>query len=365
MKKVLSMALLASLAFTFPQKDTLLFYVGAQGPNAAITLCELNLATGAITTKSTFSELKGPGYLSLAPDQKTLYAVTQDDKINALAVGPNGELKYLNSQSSEGRNPCHVSVHPTGKMAFLANYTGGSMAAYPVQKDGTLAPASATNQFSGKGPNPQRQEGPHAHCALSTPNGKYLYVSDLGTDRLMNYVVDAGKAQLSANPAQGYFSVKAGAGPRHMVLHGSGKYLFLLNELDATLVSCRISDQGVLSEIQTVNTLPADFKGANKSAAIRLHPNGKYVYASNRGYNGITAYRIGTDGRLEQVDTQTQGIDTPRDFNVDPTGKYLLVANQETNDLVVYDIDAQTGTLRFRQKGPTVAGPTCIVFKDK
>jgi 6-phosphogluconolactonase len=366
MKKLLALTLISCclLAFMPMKNDSVRFYIGSlvKEGESPITLCELDLTTGKITQKSTFSELKGPGYICLSPDQKTLFAVTQDHKINALSVGPEGQLKLLSSQPSEGLNPAHVSVHPSGRMAFLANYTGGSMAAYAVGQEGTLQPAAYTEQYSGSGPDKSRQEKPHAHSALPTPNSKYLYVADLGTDRIMNYVVDAAKATLTPNPAQPYFASKPGAGPRHMEVHPSGKYLFVLHEMEALVTSFSIDDKGVLREIQTVNSLPADFQGSNKGAAIRLHPNGRFLYVSNRGYNGITGYRIADNGRLEQVGHATESIDTPRDFNLDPTGKFLLVANMETNNLAVYRVDAKTGRLSFQEVTLSVKTPTCIAF---
>ncbi len=366
MKKLLALTLVlfSSLAFRSMKNDTVLFYIGslAKEGDSPITLCELDLKTGKITPKSTFTELKGPGYISLSPDQKTLFAVTQENKIVSLSVGTDGQLKLINSQSSEGQNPAHVSVHPSGKMAFLANYTGGSIAAYPVRKDGTLEPASATDQYTGSGPDKSRQEKPHAHSAIPTPNGKYLYVADLGTDRVMNYVVDANSGKLTPNPAQKYFESKPGAGPRHIVAHPSGKYLIVLHEMEPIVTSFSIDDKGVLKPIQTVNSLPADFKESNKGAAIRLHPNGNFVYVSNRGYNGITGYRITDKGGLEEVGKVTQSIDTPRDFNIDPSGKYMLVANMNTNDLAVYSLDEKTGKMTFRDKALSVNTPTCIEF---
>lgn len=366
MKKLLMLAvvLFSSLAFKPMKNDTALFYIGTmvKDGQSPIMLCELDLKTGKITTRSTFTELKGPGYIKLSPDQKTLFAVTQDNRINALSVGADGQLKVLNSQSSEGQNPCHVSVLPSGQMAFLANYTGGSMAAYPVKKDGTLAPASYTEQYTGSGPDKSRQEKPHAHCAIPSPNGKYLYVADLGTDRIMNYMVDGASGKLTPNPAQKYFESKPGAGPRHIVAHPSGKYLIVLHEMEPIVTSFAIDDKGALKPIQTVNSLPADFKEANKAAAIRMHPNGRFVYVSNRGYNGITGYRITDNGGLEEVGKVTQSIDTPRDFNIDPSGKYMLVANMNTNDLAVYSLDDKTGKMTFREKTLSVNTPTCIEF---
>jgi 6-phosphogluconolactonase len=366
MRTLLAFALLLStcLALRPMKNDTARFYVGTgtKGPESAITLCELNLKDGTVTIVNTFGNVTGPGYVSLSPDQKYLYSVNQDHTIAAFAVGKEGTLSLINKQPAEGMNPCHVSVHPSGKMAFLANYTSGDWAAYPINTDGAVGAATATFQFSGSGPDKSRQEKPHAHCAIPSPNGKYVYVSDLGTDRLMNYTVDAATGKVAPNPAQAYFSTQPGAGPRHLAIHASGKYLYLLNEMKATLTACSVDANGVVKEIETVNTVPADFSGKNTSAAVRIHPNGKFVYASNRGYNAIHAYEIQKDGSLKSVGEAREGIDIPRDFNFDPSGKFMVVGNQKTNDLVVYRVDPKTGSMTFLSKSIALKDPICFAF---
>lgn len=201
MKNILAIALLLCTCIAFqPRKnDTARFYVGTgnKGPGSAVTLCELNLKDGTVTVVDTFGKVSGPGYVSLSPDQKYLYTVNQDHTIAAFAVGKAGALTYLNKQPAQGMNPCHVSVHPNGKMAFLANYTSGDWAAYPINASGAVGAVTATYQFSGSGPDKSRQEKPHAHCVIPSPNGKYVYISDLGTDRLMNYTVDAATGKVA------------------------------------------------------------------------------------------------------------------------------------------------------------------------
>lgn len=346
------------------QKNSVRFFVGtsAKDNESSITLCELDLKNGTITKIDTFNACVGPGYIRLSPDQKFLYAVNQDNTIAAFGVGKGGTLTYLNRQNAEGINPCHVSVHPTGKMAFLANYTSGGWAAYPIGAAGKIKVPTAKYQFAGSGPNKGRQEKPHAHCVVSTPNGKFVYVTDLGTDRLMNYTVDATKGTVSPNPVQAYFSTEPGAGPRHFTIHPSGKFLYLLNELQATVVACTIDEQGVVNEIETVETLPADFKGTNTSAAIRMHPNGRFVYVSNRGYNAIHAYEIQKNGSLKKVDEIRQGISTPRDFNIDPTGQFMIIGNQDTDNLLIYAVNPTSGKLSFKAESVSIKKPICVEF---
>ena len=364
MKKILPLLLACGIAFTALGQQSLRFYIGSltPGPTSLITLCALDSKTGTIARLDTFNHCKGPGYLAISANKRYLYAATQSNEIKSFSIDRQGKLTYLNSQSSEGLNPCYVSVHPTGKLAFLANYTGGSVTALPIGADGQVKPASSTDQYMGSGPNKPRQDKAHAHCALASANGKYLYVTDLGTDRIVNYRVDVQTGKLAPNPAQAFFSSRPGVGPRHMVVHPSGNRLFVVNELTATLTALAIDKNGVLSEIQTVATLPTTFSKPNTAAAIRLHPNGKFLYVSNRGYNGITAFQINADGTLQQVDTETQAISTPRDFNIDPTGNYLIVANMDTDNLTVYRLNPSTGQLTFQAESLQVSKPTCIVF---
>jgi 6-phosphogluconolactonase len=356
--------LLAGLmSFSFQDK-TISFYIGTQdkGANSSVSLCELNLSTGQVTLVDTFNNCVGPGYVAISPNKKNLYAVG-GDKIVSFAIGADKKLTYLNSESSVGAGPCHVSVHPSGKMAYVANYGGGSFSTYHVQPDGKVTPASYTEQYSGTGPNAKRQEKAHAHFATATPDGKYVYVTDLGSDKIINYAVDTKNGKLTPNPSQPFFSGKPGAGPRHLIIHPSGKSLFLLNELEATLTSCSIDKNGVITAIKTYPTIPADYSGpSNTSSAIHLHPNGKFVYVSNRGHNSISAFKINANGELEMVDQQTKSIATPRDFNIDPSGKFMIVANQSTDNLVIYDVDAATGKFTFKHESIAVKTPICIAF---
>jgi len=365
MKKLsFAIVILACFSIFSFQKKTVPFYIGTgdKGENSSISLCELDLSTGKITLVDTFNNCKGPGYVSVSPNKKNLYAASGDNRISAFSIGSDNKLTYLNSQPSEGLNPCHVSVHPSGKMAFLANYTGGSFSAYTLKVNGEVNPATYTEQYSGTGPNTKRQEKAHAHFSTASPAGKHVYTVDLGSDRVMNYIVDTKSGKLTPNPAQPFYTAKAGSGPRHLVIHSSGKNLFLLNELESTLTACSIGKKGVITTIATYPTLPADFTGNNTSAAIRLHPNGKFVYVSNRGHNSVSAFKINADGTLLKVDEITKSIVVPRDFNIDPTGKYMIIANQDANNLVVYTVDPQTGKLTFKHESISIKAPICVTF---
>lgn len=366
MKHILILLLLSIITFTrVSSQNNVSFYVGStdKSPDAKLLYCELNLDNGTITEKLALSVGPGPGYLAISPDKNRLYIASQDNKIRAFSILDNGKLNLLNSQESQGVNPCYVSVHPNGKMVFTANYTGGSLAAFPILQDGSLSSASFFRQLEGSGPNQQRQQQAHAHCAVPSPDGNFLYVADLGTDRIMNYQINS-NGEIAENPIQPFFKVHPGAGPRHLQVHPSGKFMFILNELDGTLISCSIDNRGVITAIQSQPSLPSDFAGAASSAAIRLHPDGKYVYISNRQYNAIQIYEIQPDGKLVKTDEVRQAVDHPRDFNIDPTGQYLLIANRDANDLAVYRID-ENRKHTFLHRSIHTKQPSCIEFLSK
>jgi 6-phosphogluconolactonase len=364
MKKFSAAIVFASLmSISAYSQKTVPFYIGTgdKAETSVISLCELNLADGKITRIDSFISPMGPGYLAISPNKKNLYAVSGANKIIAYSIGKDKKLKEINSQSSEGLNPCHVSVHPSGKMAFAANYTGGSFTAYNLKPDGSVSAPAYTEQYVGTGPNAKRQEKAHAHYAAAGPDGKYVYAVDLGSDKIMNYAVDIKSGKLTPNPAQPFFAAKPGSGPRHFVISASGKSLFLLNELEATLTSCTIDSKGIITELKTYATVPDGITG-NTSAAIHLHPNGKFVYVSNRGHNSISAFKINTDGTLEKIDEIKRSISIPRDFNFDPSGKYMVIGNQDKNNLTVYNVDGQTGKLTYNSESISVKAPICVTF---
>jgi len=313
--------------------------------------------------------------MALSPDKKFLYSVhgefidegRSSQQVNSYSINPKtGTLTLLNSQPSEGMGPCHLSVHPSGKYLFTANYNSGSIAVHPINGDGSLSSASDVIQHTGSGPDKERQESAHAHFICPDPQGSYVLAVDLGMDKIMNYTFDITSGELHPNPHQPFFKTKPGAGPRHLDFHPSENHLFILNELNGTIIACRYdTGKGVMSEINTLNTLQDDFSGFNKSAAIRVHPGGHFVYASNRGdLNSIAAFSIKEDGSIAKVQIQDGGINWPRDFNIDPTGQFLLAENQRGNNIVVFKIDPSSGKIIPTKNELKISQPTCIVFTD-
>ncbi|MDX5436301.1 MAG: lactonase family protein, partial [Pontibacter sp.] len=273
-----------------------------------------------------------------------------------------GNLTFLNRQPSLGGAPCYVAVQKEANTVLVANYTGGNVAALPVQENGELGQPNVV-QHQGTGPNQDRQEAPHAHYISPSPDGRYSFAVDLGADKVFGYKVEAGKLKPN-NPAVAY-AAKAGSGPRHMVFHPDGQYAFLLHELNSTMTSLAYdAEKGTFSEIQTITTLPADFDENNQPAAVKVSPDGKFLYGSNRGHNSLVVYAIdGNTGKLTLVQHVSTGGDWPRDFTIDPSGNILLVANERSNSITTFKVDKATGKLTATGYEAQVHKPVNILFR--
>jgi len=272
-------------------------------------------------------------------------------------------LKLLNSVSTKGSAPCHVTLDKTGKWLFVANYNSGSVAAFPIHADGSLGEAASFVQHSGSSASPERQAGPHVHEVVVSADNRFVMVPDLGLDQVVVYRFDPVKGSLTPNTPP-FAKVAPGSGPRHLAFRSDGRYAYVLNEMLATVTGFQYdSKTGSLKEVQTLKTLPAGFTGTNSSAEIAVHANGKFLYASNRGHDSIAIFHIDPlKGTLTPAgDVPTQGK-TPRNFRIDPSGRYLIAANQDSNNVVVFAIDPKTGGLTPTGTNLTVPSPVSIVF---
>jgi len=355
--------------------ETVTFYAGSSNGKLehSIFLCELDPVGMELSVIDSFPGIKGSGYLDLSPDGLTLFAtsgvsVPDDEGHNSVAsyrVNPEDHsLELINRQSSQGRGNCHVQSSPDGKYVFAANYSSGHATALPVEESGKLKAASSVMKGEGIGPNPKRQEGPHAHMVMMDPEGKFLLVPDLGTDKIMNYSFDGETGILSPNPNQPFLKMEPGSGPRHLAFHPDKNLVFILSEMNATVTACTFDPKsGVLSIINSASIVEDDFTGKLQSAALRVHPNGKFVYASNRDdVSNLTVFSIDSKGDL----TQTQIIRDipywPRDFNITPDGKFILVAGARSNEIALYKVDPQIGELTGTGEKTALPGITSIVF---
>ena len=316
------------------------------------------------------TEVHKPSYLTFGPSRNVLYAVNETDTyrgitsgaVSAFAVDQDATLTSLNQRPSYGADPCYLSVDRAGAFVFVANYSSGSVSVFPIQEDGSLGEVGDTVQHgdSGRGPHPVRQDGPHAHAA--TLSGKFVYVPDLGLDRVMVYELET---QGTLKPAkQPFTEVKPGAGPRQIVFSPDG-YAYLLNELNATVSVYRHDkDSGALQEVQTLSTLPEGFEGDNICAEVQLSPLGKFLYSSNRGHDSIAIFKVNeADGQLTSIGHQSSGGKTPRHFTISPGGGYMLVANQDSDNLVIFRRDEGTGRLEATGQSLEIPSPVCVMFR--
>jgi 6-phosphogluconolactonase len=348
-------------------------YIGTYtGPESkGIYRFHFDTRTGKLTPAGVAAETPSPSFLALHPNRRFLYAVNevaefQGEKggmVSAFAIAPDGSLTSLNQVSSRGAGPCHLTLDNKGTAVLVANYGGGNAALIPVKPDGTLEPASAFVQHEGSGPNQGRQRAPHAHCANFTPDNRFALITDLGIDQVMVYRYNGPQGGLTPHTSPSA-RVAPGAGPRHLAFHPSGKFAWVINELGSTITGFSYAKgPGTFREVQTLSTLPSDFQGQNSTAEIAVHPNGRWVYGSNRGHDSIAVYRVnGTTGALTLVEHTSTGGRTPRNFALDPKGEFLFAANQDSGNIVVFRVDSGTGRLTPTGVEEKVSRPVAILF---
>jgi 6-phosphogluconolactonase len=373
-----SLALFVSLSASAaePQKGKYLFYVGTYtqdgGKSKGIYAYRYDAAAQEVTSLGLAAETTNPSWVALHPNGRFLYAVNEVQNYN----GPNsggvsafaidratGKLTFLNEVASRGADPCYITVDQSGKYVLVANYTGGSIAAFPISDDGKLRNASAFVQHNGHGLNPKRQEAAHAHSIDLSPDERFAFVDDLGLDQLLVYKFDKSKGSLKPNNPP-FAKLDAGAGPRHFALHPSGRFAYVVSELASTVTAFSVDLKvGMLHRSQSISTLPDDFKGENDDAEIRTHPSGKFLYASNRGHDSIAVFAIDSSkGTLTTIEHTSTGGKTPRSFEIDPTGTLLFAENQQSNNIVIFRIDEKTGKLTPTGKVLEVGQPVCVKF---
>jgi len=371
-------ALLAVAASSLAQgaaPDEVRVYIGTYTRNnrsQGIYQFLLDVRTGAMKETRLAAPTTNPSFLALHPNRRFLYAVGEmaafagrkSGAVSAFAIDPaSGNLQLLNQQPTEGGWPCHLIVDPPGRHVLLANYGGGNVAVLPIGPDGRLGQRTAFIQHTGKGPNPKRQEAAHAHSINLDPSGQFAFVADLGLDKIMIYRFDPEKGTLAPH-APPFAAVAPGAGPRHFAFHPNGRFAYVINELDSTITAFAWDPlRAALTVIHSVSTLPRDFTGENTTAEVVVHPNGRFLYGSNRGHNSIAIFAVNpADGRLAPLGHVSSGGKTPRNFNVDPTGRCLLAANQDSDNVVSFLIDSDTGALRATGNSVEIPMPVCVKF---
>ena len=363
-------------AFAFRAKaaevDALRLYVGTyttSGKSEGIYSYLMDPDTGALSRSGSFKSVN-PSYLAIDNSRRFLYAVNEisdflgkpSGAVSAYAIDNLGHLRLLNEQATHGADPCYLSIDDKKRTLLVANYTGGNISVLPIRSDGTLNVVSEVKQHEGSGPKEQ-QKGPHAHCIIFDRSQRHALAADLGIDKVMIYNVDRVTGKLTPGK-QPFAELQSGAGPRHLTFHPSGKYLYVISELDSTMTAFKYdAPEGTLTHIDTISTLPSDFSGVSFCADVHVSASGKFLYGSNRGHNSIVVFEIdpGT-GKLKLVEHVSTEGNWPRNFTLDPAGKFLLVANQRSENVVVFSIDAQTGRLKPTGHVEEIPSPVCLKF---
>ncbi len=349
-------------------------YIGTYtgGASEGIYQTRLDPQTGMLENPVLAVKVENPSFLAAHPQKPFLYSTGQgtnasgkkEGLVSAFAILPgDGKLTLLNQQPTVGEGPCHIAVGKEGRHVLVANYGGGSLTVLPIAEDGRLGVATDFIQHKGSSVHPQRQQGPHTHSVTLDGTGRYAIAADLGLDKLLVYRYDVASGSLEEHEPP-FIAVKPGAGPRHFAFHPSGRSAYVVNELDNTVTAFSYDETaGRMEEIQSVGTLPKDFTGENTTAEIRVHPAGRFLYASNRGHDSIAVFSVEeATGRLTSLGQTPSRGKTPRNFNISPDGNFLLAANQESDTLAAFRVHPDTGTLEALGEPVTAPTPVCVCF---
>lgn len=354
-------------------QENLPIFIGTytNGASEGIYRGLFNTSTGALTDIKLVASAVNPSFLVVHPQGKLVLAVNEvmdfngeaTGAISAFSIDDDGGLQLMGQQPTQGGAPCYITTDAAGHWALVANYMGGNASVFPVGADGTLGEAVSVIQHEGSSVNKDRQAGPHAHCIELDSAGRFAFVADLGMDKVMIYTFDAQSGALVPNHVP-FASTAPGAGPRHFSFHPDGRHAFVINELDSTLTAFRYdAADGSLEARSTISTLPADFDGTSYCADIHVHPDGRFVYGSNRGHDSIViaSFDATTGALMSKGHVSTQGR-TPRNFALDPTGQFLLAANQRSDNIAIFRIDQSTGIPTPTGQIVDVPTPVCLKF---
>jgi 6-phosphogluconolactonase len=350
-------------------------YVGTYtgGASRGIYRFDLDTASGTASVPELAAETTNPSFLAMHPNGLILYAVNEVSDfggarmgaVSAFAVDAVGHLFFINRQPSGGADPCHLAIDPAGRHVLVANYSSGSLAVLPLASLGRLSPSSSVHGHRGRGADPVRQAGPHSHAVVFDPSGQFVFEADLGTDRIHAFRFDAATGRLTPNEYRDA-ALPPGAGPRHLAWNPSGRVLYSVNELNSTVTAYHFNAWlGSIEPVQTVSTRPDGFTGPNSAAEIAVLPNGRFLYASNRGHESLAVFAIDpATGRLTPAGHVPTGGKTPRHFAIDPTNRWLLAANQESGSITIFRLDAATGQLSEAGR-VAVPDPVCLLFSQE
>ncbi len=328
--------------------------------------------SGELAAMELAATTPNPSFLALAPNHRALYAVNELDNyqgaqsgaVSAFAIHPaSGKLMLKNMVPSGGTGPCNVTADHTGQTLFVANYDSGSLASFRILPDGSLSEHVSNIYYKGHSVNVDRQLAAHTHCTTVSPDNRYLLVNDLGLDRIMVYRFDPKTAKITPNDPP-FYSAIPGSGPRNLTFHPNRRWAYSVNEIVSTVDGMHWdSSRGTLTRFQNISTLPKGFHGEDAAATVAVHPNGRFLYASNRGNDSIAVFIVNpANGYLTSIQHISCGGKFPRHFALDPTGRWLVVANQNSANIVVLQCDTHTGRLSETGRQYPLDSPVCVVF---
>lgn len=338
------------------------------GEREGIYRATLNLKTGAISSPELAAAIGEPEFLTLHPNGTRLYAACQltggKPGVAAYEISADKKsLKLLNTQPIEDGNACHLATDRSGRCLFTAQYGTGSVAMFPLAEDGSIRPRSALVRQSGTGPDKSRQEGPHPHWVGTDPQNRFLFVPDLGTDKVVIYEMDLKRGTIKPH---GYGTCPPGSGPRHFAFHPNGKFAYVVNEMAITVTAFAYDAKtGTLTPIETIDSLPLKEREMTSTAAeLDIHPTGNFLYASTRDHDSISAFRIDSQsGKLRFIEREPIRGSHPRSFGLDPTGKWLLAAGRDSNTISVFRIDPKSGGLIYNETIANSPQPISVVVQ--
>ncbi|MGW7197191.1 lactonase family protein [Streptomyces chryseus] len=357
----------SALAAPGPRRAYVGTYTTQPGGGTGIGLASYRPRTGDLASTGVLAGVRNPSYLALAPDRRTLYAVDErpEGAVTAVRVAAGAPPEVLGRpRATGGADPCHLSVHPGGRFLLTANYTGGSVSVHPVGRGGELGEATDVVRHTGSGPDPERQEGPHAHMVVTDPGGRYVVAVDLGTDTLHTYRLDPRTGTLREHARA---ATRPGAGPRHLAFHPSGRHAYVVNELDSTLVACGYDvREGILTPGTPHPTVPRTGRAApaerNYPAGVVVSPDGRFVYVSNRGHDSIAVFAAECGGAaLRPVSVTPSGGSYPRHIALDPSGGLLFAANQKSGTVTAFRVNRRTGRLTPAGAALAAPVPVCVL----
>ena len=369
MKRESTLLLALTFCLNLYSQTTFVFF-GSYNQNTltdGIYVFRLDTLSGNLSNVSTNNDVFNPSYLTLSPNGRYLYACTESLTKNAGSVSSyefnaqNGTLNFLNTQNSGGENPVYLTVNKSGKWLVNGNYTEGSVSVYPLSEDGKINPLTQTFRYTEGSINPKRQDRSHIHSTIFSPEEEHIFFPDLGADKIRSYHFDSLKTQ--PLHTETFTKLTLGSGPRHLSFHPNGQFAYCIEELAGAITAFRYRN-GKLDSVQRVITHPINYKGFVMSADIHISPDGRFLYASNRGdQNNISILSIKKDGRLKRVGSQSSLGDHPRIFAIDPSGHFLIVTNMISGNVFVFKRNIKTGLLKKVGVEVKIKNVSCVKIR--